>query len=63
MGEELQELGLNDLMKVEKLVESGLSRVGKMKVSLFIWLFHLLIIYIYILLLTTTLIKSFPLAS
>lgn len=47
MGEELQELGLNDLMKVEKLVESGLSRVGKMKVSLFIWLFHLLIIYIY----------------
>ncbi|KAL7157085.1 hypothetical protein ABFS83_02G054200 [Erythranthe nasuta] len=31
MGEELQELGLNELMKVEKLVEAGLSRVGKIK--------------------------------
>ncbi|KAI3445784.1 hypothetical protein Pfo_002449 [Paulownia fortunei] len=31
MGEELQGLGMNDLMKLEKLVETGLSRVGKTK--------------------------------
>ncbi|KAK4438100.1 MADS-box protein SVP [Sesamum alatum] len=31
MGEELQGLGMSDLMKLEKLVETGLSRVGKTK--------------------------------
>ncbi|PIN06514.1 MADS box transcription factor [Handroanthus impetiginosus] len=31
MGEELQGLGMNDLMKLEKMVETGLSRVGKTK--------------------------------
>ncbi|KAK6136243.1 hypothetical protein DH2020_030006 [Rehmannia glutinosa] len=31
MGEELQGLGLNDLMKLEKLVEIGLGRVAKTK--------------------------------
>ncbi|GER55567.1 MADS box transcription factor [Striga asiatica] len=31
MGEELQELGFHDLVKLEKLVEIGLSRVGKTK--------------------------------
>lgn len=31
-GEELQGLGMNELMKLEKLVETGLSRVGKTKV-------------------------------
>ncbi|KAK4401825.1 hypothetical protein Sango_0923200 [Sesamum angolense] len=30
-GEELQGLGMSDLMKLEKLVETGLSRVGKTK--------------------------------
>ncbi|KAL0422434.1 UNVERIFIED_CONTAM: MADS-box protein [Sesamum latifolium] len=33
MGEELQGLGMSDLMKLEKLVETGLSRVGKTKES------------------------------
>ncbi|XP_011087946.1 MADS-box protein SVP isoform X2 [Sesamum indicum] len=31
MGEELQGLGMSDLMKLEKLVETGLNRVGKTK--------------------------------
>ncbi|KAI3448232.1 hypothetical protein Pfo_004897, partial [Paulownia fortunei] len=30
-GEDLQGLGMDDLMKLEKLVEGGLSRVGKTK--------------------------------
>lgn len=31
-GEELQGLGLDELMKLEKLVEGGISRVVKIKV-------------------------------